>query len=153
MFLAEGGNEVNIELNTWWQLMIGIERGGSRSSKREEEEPCFRLWRMRSTIRRSVGKVFETRLQSSLCTGLEWKEFFWDSEQKLVCLEQSGQGGEHSDMRADPIRQSLSGTGESLRFHPWRREKPQKDLEQQSGMPFHWYGHWDPEGWMISLGL
>ena len=59
----------------------------------------------------------------------------------LVCLEQSEQGRDHSDMRVDPDQAEPHGPGESLRFHPWQRENPQKDLEQQSGMPFHRYGH------------
>ena len=36
---------------------------------------------------------------------------------------------------------------------PKWREKPPEGLEQQSGMPFHRYGHRDLEDRMVSLGL
>ena len=36
---------------------------------------------------------------------------------------------------------------------PKWREKSPEGLEQQSGMPFHRYGHWDLEGRMVALAL
>ena len=57
---------------------------------------------------------------SSLCTGSEWKKLVWGSEQKLVCLGQSGQG-------VDPDQVGgLIRPWEGLRFHPKWRESPQR---------------------------
>ena len=60
---------------------------------------------------------------------------------KLACLGQSGQEGEHSDMRVDPDQAEPRWPWEGLRFHPKWRERPPEGLEQQSGMPFQSYGH------------
>ena len=59
----------------------------------------------------------------------------------LVCLEQSEQGRDHSDMRVDPDQAEPQWPWGELEIPPRAERKPQKDLEQQSGMPFHRYGH------------
>ena len=63
------------------------------------------------------------RCLSSPCTGLEWKEVAWGTEQKLASLGQRGQD-------VDLIQGEPRWPWEGLGLHLKRREKPPEGLEQ-----------------------
>ena len=82
-------------------------------------------WVIRCTLRCDGGEVFLAS-RTACAQVLKWKEFVWGSEQKLVCLRQSGQGGEHSDLRVDPDQAEPKWPWGGLGILPKWRQKPER---------------------------
>lgn len=101
---------------------------------------------MRSLWSGVGGKVFQAaRTHVHRSGGGKEQVRGTEQRQRPACLEQGEQGDSVVIWGWSQTMQSLSGNRKGLGFHPKWKEKPWEDLEQQNGMPFYRYTHWDPE--------
>ena len=124
--------------------MTGIQKGESRILKEKRGGNLFQILNdetnMEMGCRKGVLGAWAARAQ--VLSGRSLSE---------AQIKASGSRAEWARCGSRSGRAQMAPGGPEI--VPKWREKPPEGLEQQSGMPFHRYGHWDLEDRMVSLGL